>query len=258
MLLVRVRRYKCCGCGRSWRKDLTAAAVQRARLSCRGMRWALEALVIDHLTASRIAAGLGVSWHTANDAVLAEGKRVLIDDPGRFDGVKVIGVDEHVWRHTRGSGRFVTVIIDLTPVRDKTGPSRLLDMVPGALQERVQDLARRPAARLARGGRGRRDGRLHRVQDRRQPGAARRGDGDGPVPRRQAVRRRARPVPSPDPTRHAGATGPQERPPSTKPAPPCTPARAYSPNDSRYAWKRCSPMSAMPRSRPPGESASGW
>lgn len=103
------------GYGRSWREDLTAAAAQRAGLSRRGTRWALEALVIDHLTASRIAAGLGVSWHTANDAVLAEGKRVLIDDPGRFDGVKVIGVDEHVWRHTRGSGRFVTVIIDLTP-----------------------------------------------------------------------------------------------------------------------------------------------
>lgn len=27
----------------------------------------------------------------ANDAVLAEGRRVLISDPGRFDGVPVIG-----------------------------------------------------------------------------------------------------------------------------------------------------------------------
>jgi hypothetical protein len=42
-----------------------------------------------------------VSWNTANDAVLAEGKRVLIDDPDRFDGVKVIGVDEHVWPMSR-------------------------------------------------------------------------------------------------------------------------------------------------------------
>jgi hypothetical protein len=32
--------------------------------------------------------------------VLAEGKRVLIDDVGRFDNVLVLGVDEHVWRHT--------------------------------------------------------------------------------------------------------------------------------------------------------------
>jgi len=63
--------------------------------------------------------------------VLAEGKRVLISDPGRFEGVKAIGVDEHVWRHTRLGDRFVTVVIDLTPVRERTGPARLLDMVEG-------------------------------------------------------------------------------------------------------------------------------
>lgn len=43
----------------------------------------------------------------------------------------VIGVDGHVCRHTRKGDRYVTVIIDLTPVRDKTGPARLLDMVEG-------------------------------------------------------------------------------------------------------------------------------
>ena len=130
-LLIRVRRYRCPGCGRSWREDITAAAPARARLSRRGMRWALEALVLDHLTVARVAAGLGVSWHTANNAVLTEGHRVLIDDPDRFDGVRVIGVDEHVWRHTRQGDRYVTVIIDLTPVREKSGPSRLLDMIEG-------------------------------------------------------------------------------------------------------------------------------
>jgi hypothetical protein len=45
---------------------------------------------------ARVAEGLGVSWHTGNNAVLAEGHRVLID-PTRFDGVTTIGVDEHVW-----------------------------------------------------------------------------------------------------------------------------------------------------------------
>ena len=35
-----------------------------------------------------VAEGLGVSWNTANVAALAEGKRVLIDDPTRFDDVK--------------------------------------------------------------------------------------------------------------------------------------------------------------------------
>ena len=59
---------------------------------------------------ARIAEALGVSWNTANAALLDEGCRVLIDDPGRFEDVKVI---------------------DLTPAREKTGPSRLLDMVEG-------------------------------------------------------------------------------------------------------------------------------
>jgi transposase len=80
--------------------------------------------VVDHLTVSRVAAGPGVSWHTANSAILAEGKRRLIDDPHRFDGVTAIGVDEHVWRHTGFGGKYVTVTIDLTPIREKTGPAR--------------------------------------------------------------------------------------------------------------------------------------
>ena len=40
-----------------------------------------------------------MSWNTTNAAVLAEGKRVLIADPARFDGVRLVGVDEHVVRH---------------------------------------------------------------------------------------------------------------------------------------------------------------
>ncbi|QCV94599.1 ISL3 family transposase [Acidipropionibacterium acidipropionici] len=131
ILQVRVRRYRCTGCGHVWRQDTSAAAEPRAKLSRGGLAWALEGLVLDHLPVSRIAASLGVDWTTANDAVLAEGTRRLIDDPGRFDGVEIIGVDEHVWRHTRGGDKYVTVIIDLTPARDGTGASRLLDMVAG-------------------------------------------------------------------------------------------------------------------------------
>ena len=91
-----------------------------------------------HLTVARVAEGLAVSWGTANDAVLAEGKQVLIDDPDRFDGVAVVGVDEHVWRHTRRGDKYVTVIIDLTGVRDGTGPARLLDMVEGRSKQAFQ------------------------------------------------------------------------------------------------------------------------
>jgi transposase len=130
-LLVTVRRYRCSGCGHVWRQDTSKAAEARARLSRRGLRWALEGIVCQHLTVARVAEGLGVSWNTANDAVLTEGKRALIDRPGRFEGVQVLGVDEHVWRHTRRGDKYVTVIIDLTGIRDGSGPARLLDMVEG-------------------------------------------------------------------------------------------------------------------------------
>ena len=57
----------------------------------------------------------------------------------------MIGVDEHVWRHTRRGDKYVTVIIDLTPVRDGTGPARLLDMVEGRSKQAFQQwLADRP------------------------------------------------------------------------------------------------------------------
>ena len=129
-----------------WRQDASRAAEPRAKLSRRGLRWALEGLVVQHLTVARVAEGLGVSWNTANNAVLAEGQRALIDDPARFDAVAVIGVDEHVWRHTRRGDKYVTVIIDLTPVRDRSGPARLLDMVEGRSKQAFQQwLAQRPA-----------------------------------------------------------------------------------------------------------------
>ncbi len=99
MLAVTIRRYRCTGCSHVWRQDTSLAAEPRAKLSRRGLRWALEGIVCQHLTVARVAEGLGVAWNTANDAVLAEGKRVLINGEHRFDGVTAIGVDEHVVRH---------------------------------------------------------------------------------------------------------------------------------------------------------------
>src|SRR5690606_26633327 len=75
--------------------------------------------------------------------------RDLIDDPHRFEGVTTIGVDEHVWRHTRRGDRYVTVIIDLTPVRENRGAARLLDMIEGRSKQVFSDwlAARTPAWR---------------------------------------------------------------------------------------------------------------
>ena len=149
-LVVTVRRYRCPGCGHVWRQDTTRAALPRTKLSRRGLAWALEAIVCQHLTSQQPGPrrrGLGVAWNTANDAVLAEGQRVLIADPARFEGVTTVGVDEHVWRHTRGGDKYVTVIIDLTPIRNSTGPARLLDMLEGRSKAAFKTwLAARPQA----------------------------------------------------------------------------------------------------------------
>ena len=54
-LVVTIRRYRCASCGSVWRQDTTRAAEPRAKLSRRGLRWALEAIVVQHLTVARIA-----------------------------------------------------------------------------------------------------------------------------------------------------------------------------------------------------------
>ena len=55
------------------------------------------------------------------------------DDPARFAGVQVLGVDEHVWHHhdrRRRGPREFTGIVDLTRGEDHP-TARLLDLVPG-------------------------------------------------------------------------------------------------------------------------------
>ena len=100
-LVLTIRRYQCTGCGHVWRQDTGRAAEPRAKLPRRALRWALEGLVVQHLTVARIAEALAVSWNTVNDAVLTEGRRVLIDDPERFAGVKVIDTPVMTSRSTR-------------------------------------------------------------------------------------------------------------------------------------------------------------
>ncbi|QUL78740.1 transposase family protein [Brevibacterium sp. SMBL_HHYL_HB1] len=114
-LQVRVRRYRCPDCRSVWRQDTSTAAEPRAVLSRHAALWALKGVVIDRLSVARIATGLAVAWNTANDAILATGQQLLINDPTRLDGVRVIGVDEYVWSHTRRGSKYVTVIIVIRP-----------------------------------------------------------------------------------------------------------------------------------------------
>lgn len=131
MLRVHMARYRRRECGHLWRHDLASATQAKAKLTHAAVQWRLEALVVERMSISHIARRLGVAWDTANTAILEASQRLLIEQPGRLDRVAVIGVDEHLWRHTGTLPRYVTVIIDLTPLRDKTGAARLLEMIPG-------------------------------------------------------------------------------------------------------------------------------
>jgi transposase len=136
VLRVAVPRYRCTkpACGRAvFNQDLGKLAAPRASTTRRCARYVLRRLMIDRTTISAIAAELGVSWHTVSSiAMRATAELVATAGSDRLAGVKVIGVDEHRWApRRRGIQGFVTLIIDLTPVHDQTGPARLLDLVEG-------------------------------------------------------------------------------------------------------------------------------
>lgn len=100
----------------------------RAALTERAQMWAMQRVGQHGETVISVARQLGVGWHTVMRAVRQFGQP-RVEDPGRLDGVRGVGVDEHVWQHARRQRRtgFATGITDLTPGR----PPRLLDVVPG-------------------------------------------------------------------------------------------------------------------------------
>lgn len=136
-LRVRVPRYRCVtvDCGREvFAHNTSRLARPGWSTTRRCARYILRRLMIDRMTIAAVARELGLSWDTVNSIALDATQTIVAADTTRLGGVRVIGVDEHRWSHTRGRGDgdgFVTVIIDLTPVLDGAGRARLLDLVPG-------------------------------------------------------------------------------------------------------------------------------
>jgi transposase len=135
-LQVRVPRYRCVNT--ACEREVFAHNTSRlARPGWSTTRWCaryiLRRLMIDRATVAAVARELGLSWDTVNTIAMDATAAIVAADTDRLDGVRVIGVDEHRWSHTRRPGEdgYVTVIIDLTPVLDGTGRARLLDLVPG-------------------------------------------------------------------------------------------------------------------------------
>lgn len=128
-LWVRVRTYECVACARTWKDRLDALAPPGCRLTGIAVSWALRAMA-DGAPVSACAKRLACSWHTVNDAALAAARGMLDAQEDRYAGVRAVGIDEHVWRHTPFGSRYATVIVDLTP-RMHGGPARLLDIIEG-------------------------------------------------------------------------------------------------------------------------------
>ena len=151
VLKVAVPRYHCTTpeCIRVvFNQNLGKLAAPRASTTRRCARYVLRRLMIDRTTISAIAAELGTSWHTVSAiAMRATADLIAAAGPDRLSGVRMIGVDEHRWAPRRlGPDGFVTLIIDLTPTYDESGPARLLDLVPGRSAAALADwLAAQPA-----------------------------------------------------------------------------------------------------------------
>ncbi|MCT1434895.1 hypothetical protein AB6N35_00040 [Dietzia cinnamea] len=56
---------------------------------------------------------------------------MVYDQPGHFEAVRVLGVDEHKSQYVCGDrpSSLVTVLVDLTPIVDGAGSARLLELV---------------------------------------------------------------------------------------------------------------------------------
>jgi transposase len=105
----------------------------RALLTTRACWWAVWQLRREHASVAGIARQLGTTWRTVWRSIqpLLE---AMAADESRFDGVKTLGVDEHIWHHVSVDERGpkqLTGMVDLT--RDQAGrvTARLLDLVPG-------------------------------------------------------------------------------------------------------------------------------
>ena len=116
-----------------FRQEMPLLAQARAKTTRRCTRWILQRLTVDRMSVASVAKTLGLGWDLVKSLAVNAVRALVYDDRRHLDGVRVLGVDEHKWKHVRGDGgsSFVTVLVDLTPVVDGTGPARLLDMVQG-------------------------------------------------------------------------------------------------------------------------------
>lgn len=145
-LHVRVPRFTCTNptCSRKIFRTSLPCADDGAKLTRRVTRWILQRLAIDRMSVKATAKALGVGWELVNRVAVTAARNLVYADSTHLAGVRILGVDEHVWKHTRRPGEpssMVTVLVDLTPLADGSGPARLIDMRPSAQRRGSANLA---------------------------------------------------------------------------------------------------------------------
>jgi transposase len=73
-------------------------AAPRSSLTTRACRWAIEQIRREHASVNGVRRQLGAGWRTVWESI----RPILAaaaDDESRFEGVTILGVDEHVVRH---------------------------------------------------------------------------------------------------------------------------------------------------------------
>ena len=115
----------------------------RARLGTRAIRWAIRQLRFEGATIAGLARQLATTWNTVWSHI-KPCLQAASDDPARFAGVQVLGVDEHVWHHQdrrRRGPREFTGIVDHS--RGGSSHGKVVGPGPRQVWHRVQELARR-------------------------------------------------------------------------------------------------------------------
>ena len=148
-IIWRKRRWVCpepsCPVGSFVEQD-ESIALPRTKLTTRACWWAIGQLRREHASINGLRRQLGTGWRTVWESI-----RPLLEvadaDPSRFDGVTILGVDEHVWHHVStkpiGDGgrgpKELTGMVDLSRDQDGRTHARLLDLVPGRSGQAYQD-----------------------------------------------------------------------------------------------------------------------
>ncbi|XVX20315.1 ISL3 family transposase [Actinomycetota bacterium] len=137
----RKRRWRCLepSCPRTvFVEQDDRVAAPRAKLTTRACWWAIAQIRREHASINGIRRQLGTGWRTVWESIRPL-LQAAADDPARFEGVTILGVDEHVWHHVStkpvehgGRGpKELTGMVDLTPDPNGHNRTRLLDLVPG-------------------------------------------------------------------------------------------------------------------------------